>query len=134
MRRILCSPVLSNDAAGRADDSRQGRPHLRQLAAAAGGDDHAGDDMIVVTDFQDNLDKARKILKEVDRRPQQVLVEATILRATSEREQLARRGLHRPGRGQLLDLGRAVSIGGRPVVDRQHGRSIDRHRPNASRR
>src|SRR5258705_7595623 len=37
--------------------------------------------MLVVTDFPENLDRVRKILKELDHRPQQVLVEATILRA-----------------------------------------------------
>jgi type IV pilus assembly protein PilQ len=47
-----------------------------------GGGSHATEDMIVVTDFPDNLDKVRRVLKEIDRRPQQVLVEATILRAS----------------------------------------------------
>jgi type IV pilus assembly protein PilQ len=37
--------------------------------------------MLVITDYPENLDQVRKILKEVDRRPQQILVEATILRA-----------------------------------------------------
>jgi type IV pilus assembly protein PilQ len=46
-----------------------------------GGNSHAVEDMIVVTDFPDNIEKVRKILKDIDRRPQQVLVEATILRA-----------------------------------------------------
>ena len=48
----------------------------------AGGNTHSSEDMLVVTDYTDNLEKVRKILKEVDRRPQQVLVEATILAAT----------------------------------------------------
>jgi type IV pilus assembly protein PilQ len=48
----------------------------------AGGNSHSTEDMLVVTDYTDNLEKVRKILKEVDRRPQQVLVEATILAAT----------------------------------------------------
>src|SRR4029079_1918560 len=47
-----------------------------------GGDSHAVEDMLVITDFPENLDKVRKILKEVDHRPQQVMVEATILRAS----------------------------------------------------
>lgn len=46
-----------------------------------GGNSHATDDLIVVTDFPENLEKVREILKEVDRRPQQILIEATILRA-----------------------------------------------------
>jgi type IV pilus assembly protein PilQ len=46
-----------------------------------GGNSHATDDVMVVTDYPENLDKVREVLKEVDRRPQQILVEATILRA-----------------------------------------------------
>jgi type IV pilus assembly protein PilQ len=47
----------------------------------AGGNSHASEDMLVVTDFTENLEKVRKIIREVDHRPQQVLVEATILAA-----------------------------------------------------
>jgi type IV pilus assembly protein PilQ len=76
----LLKPVLSGDAQVALTTPSKGG--LASGVGAAGSDDHAGDDMIVVTDFQDNLEKARKILKEVDRRPQQVLVEATVLRAS----------------------------------------------------
>ena len=44
-----------------------------------GGFSHAAEDVIVVRDYVDNMEKIRKIIKEVDRRPQQILVEATIL-------------------------------------------------------
>jgi type IV pilus assembly protein PilQ len=47
-----------------------------------GGNAHAVEDMLVVTDYPENLERVRKILKELDHRPQQVLVEATILRAS----------------------------------------------------
>jgi type IV pilus assembly protein PilQ len=47
-----------------------------------GGNSHATEDTLVVTDFPDRLEQVRKVLKEVDRRPQQVLIEAVILRAT----------------------------------------------------
>ncbi|MCC6422657.1 MAG: secretin and TonB N-terminal domain-containing protein [Phycisphaerales bacterium] len=47
-----------------------------------GGSSHAGEDMLVITDYPDNLEKVRKIIKEIDRRPQQILIEATILRAS----------------------------------------------------
>jgi type IV pilus assembly protein PilQ len=46
-----------------------------------GGDSHATNDMIVVTDFPENLEKVAEIIKELDARPQQILVEATIVRA-----------------------------------------------------
>jgi type IV pilus assembly protein PilQ len=44
-----------------------------------GGDSHAVEDILVIRDFPDNIDRVRKILKEIDHRPQQVLVEATII-------------------------------------------------------
>jgi type IV pilus assembly protein PilQ len=47
-----------------------------------GGNSESGVDMVVVTDYPENLDQIAKILQEVDRRPQQILVEATILEAT----------------------------------------------------
>ncbi len=47
-----------------------------------GGSNHATEDVLVVTDYPENLERVKKILKEIDRRPQQILLEATILRAT----------------------------------------------------
>jgi type IV pilus assembly protein PilQ len=47
----------------------------------AGGDSHANADTMVITDYPENLDRIRKVLKDIDHRPQQILVEATILRA-----------------------------------------------------
>jgi type IV pilus assembly protein PilQ len=77
----LLKPVLSTDA-----QVALTTPAKAGLTVGAttgtGGDDHAGDDILVVTDFQENIEKARQVLKEVDRRPQQVLVEATILQAS----------------------------------------------------
>lgn len=50
--------------------------------ATAGGDDSAGSSLLVVTDYEDNLANVRKLVQEVDVRPTQILVEATILRAS----------------------------------------------------
>jgi type IV pilus assembly protein PilQ len=47
-----------------------------------GGNSYAGADLLVVTDYAENVDKIRQLLAQVDRRPQQVLVEATIMAAT----------------------------------------------------
>lgn len=46
------------------------------------GDAPAGSDTLIVTDYEDRLTAIEKTLKELDARPKQVLVEATILRAT----------------------------------------------------
>ena len=47
-----------------------------------GGNSHATEDLVVVKDYPENIEKVAKIIKEVDRRPQQILIEATILSAT----------------------------------------------------
>ncbi len=47
-----------------------------------GGNSHSTEDTIVVTDFPDRIEQVRRVLKEVDRRQQQILVEAVILRAS----------------------------------------------------
>lgn len=49
---------------------------------AAGGDTMALNDTIVILDYPENIAKAEKLLKELDTRPKQVLIEATILSAT----------------------------------------------------
>jgi type IV pilus assembly protein PilQ len=48
----------------------------------AGGDSMALHDTIVVYDFPENVAKAGEVIKSVDIRPKQVLIEATILSAT----------------------------------------------------
>lgn len=47
-----------------------------------GGNDIANDDILVVKDYPENIEKITAILRDVDVRPQQVIIEATILRAT----------------------------------------------------
>lgn len=73
----MIKPVLSNDA-----QVSFTTPATAGLTGTeTGGNSHAVEDLIVVTDYADNLAKVKSVLKEVDRRPQQILVEATIVRA-----------------------------------------------------
>jgi type IV pilus assembly protein PilQ len=53
---------------------------------AAGGDTMALNDTIVILDYPENIAKAEKLLRELDTRPKQVLIEATILSATLNEE------------------------------------------------
>ena len=46
------------------------------------GDALASPDTLLITDFEDNLEQIAKVVKELDQRPKQVLIESTILRAT----------------------------------------------------
>ncbi|MHC4111762.1 MAG: type II secretion system protein GspD [Planctomycetota bacterium] len=51
-------------------------------AGTGGGDTMALNDTIVILDYPENIDEVEKLLKELDVRPRQVLIEATILSAT----------------------------------------------------
>jgi type IV pilus assembly protein PilQ len=76
----MIKPVLSSDAQIAITAAAQSGIEISE--GDAGGNTTASEDMLVITDYVDNLENVKKILKEVDRRPQQVLVEATILAAT----------------------------------------------------
>jgi len=75
----LIKPVLSGEA--QVSVTTPAVAGISSGAGDVGGNTHSQDDMVVVTDYPDNLERVRKIIKEVDRRPQQILIEATILRA-----------------------------------------------------
>jgi type IV pilus assembly protein PilQ len=77
----MIKPVLSTESQVAVTTAAQSGIDLSGTGDT-GGNSHATEDMLVVTDYTENLEKARKIIKEVDRRPQEILVEATILAAT----------------------------------------------------
>jgi len=76
----MIKPVLST--LGQVSATTAATAGIAAGGGDTGGDSHSVEDMLVITDFPENLDRVRKILKEVDHRPQQVMVEATILRAS----------------------------------------------------
>jgi len=76
----MIKPVLSSEA--QVAFTTPASSGLDTGTKDIGGSTHATEDVIVVTDYADNLAHVEKILKEIDRRPQQILLEATILRAT----------------------------------------------------
>ncbi|KKK58472.1 hypothetical protein LCGC14_3044110, partial [marine sediment metagenome] len=55
---------------------------IASSATETGGISLAVEDMLLVRDYSENLEKMTKVLREIDVRPQQVLIAATILRAT----------------------------------------------------
>ena len=75
----MIKPVLSDLA--QVSFSAPATVGIASSQTDAGGNGHASEDVIVVTDYPENQEKVKKVLKEVDRRPQQILIEATILRA-----------------------------------------------------
>ncbi len=82
--RKLISPVLSgNGKIEVTNASETGVPTDETISAqTGGGDTTAMNDTIVICDFPENIAMAKDIIKSVDVRPRQVLVEATILSAT----------------------------------------------------
>jgi type IV pilus assembly protein PilQ len=77
--KILIEPVLSTSGViATTPEAEKGVP---EDTTAAGGNDLAIKDILVVRDYEDNLDAVAQILAELDVRPDQVLIEATILSA-----------------------------------------------------
>ncbi len=96
----LIKPVLSEGA--QVALTAPAQTGIESEGKDAGGNSHATEDLLVVSDYPDRLDQVRAILKEVDRRPVQILVEATILQAQINENNDLGDQLHRPGRRQLL--------------------------------
>ena len=76
----MIKPVLSEGA--QVSFTTPCKTGIASSSEDAGGNEHATEDVIVVTDYPERLEQVRAVLKEVDRRPVQILVEAVIMRAT----------------------------------------------------
>jgi type IV pilus assembly protein PilQ len=75
----VIEPLLSST--GKAAKSPDAVVGLETSATEAGGDQSPHQDYLVVYDFPDRLEAIEAVIRELDIKPQQVLVEATILRA-----------------------------------------------------
>ncbi len=76
----MIKPILSKE--GEVAFSDPAKTGLESGASDVGGNSHSTEDVMVVTDYTDRLDEIRRVLIDIDKRPQQILIEATILRAT----------------------------------------------------
>lgn len=75
----LIQPVLSAD--GKVAQTSPAEVGVPSGTTGTGGDSLAVADTLVVVDYVENLRQVAAVLEEIDRRPKQVLIEATILRA-----------------------------------------------------
>lgn len=75
----LITPLLSPD--GKITTTPPAEKGIAGNTDAAGGDNTANEDVLVVIDFPDRIEAIGKMLADIDVRPKQVLIEATILRA-----------------------------------------------------
>lgn len=95
----LIAPVLSGSPAAKVAKSTAAEKSITSSAGGAagamagasgasggGGDTIALNDTIVIHDYPENLNRAAEIIKSLDTRPRQVLIEATILSATLTEE------------------------------------------------
>jgi type IV pilus assembly protein PilQ len=78
--KTLITPVLSQK--GVVSTSPDAAVGIATSNSDAGGNTMATEDVIVVKDYPEEIEKVTEIIKKLDVRPQQVLIEATILRAT----------------------------------------------------
>jgi type IV pilus assembly protein PilQ len=88
----LIKPALSTEATFAATKDAQTGIDTSEVGTSSstgstsgtvdtGGNSHAGLDMVVVTDYPENLQRVADIIKQIDCRPQQILIEATIFQA-----------------------------------------------------
>lgn len=78
--RTLVSPALS--AEGSIAITPASGTGITPSKTDAGGNSYGAEDVIVVRDYEDNLKRITQIIHELDVRPDQVLIEATVLRVT----------------------------------------------------
>jgi type IV pilus assembly protein PilQ len=76
----MIKPILSKE--GEVAFTDPAKSGLESGASDVGGNSHSTEDVMVVTDYEDRLEEITRVLAEIDKRPQQILIEATILRAT----------------------------------------------------
>jgi type IV pilus assembly protein PilQ len=79
----LIEPVLSADGLiATSSPAQTGVPSGQSISSdAAGGDNLAFQDTVVIRDYPENIERAQQLINQLDIRPKQVLIEATILSA-----------------------------------------------------
>ncbi len=84
--KVLIAPALSSG--GSISVTPASSVGIEPNSTAAGGDNYATSDLLVVSDYVENIKHIEKIIKEIDVKPDQVLIETTILSATLTEDNL----------------------------------------------
>lgn len=81
----LVTPVLSGSASAKVQATTAAENRISggegDLSSGAGGNTLANKDTIIIFDFPENIERAEGVIEKVDIRPEQVLIEATIMSA-----------------------------------------------------
>lgn len=77
----FCSILLSKEG-GEIKVNTKTKPFTMPDKSPTGANDYALGDLMVVTDFEENVKAVEDMVRQIDTRPQQVLVEATILQTS----------------------------------------------------
>ncbi|UCD27949.1 MAG: hypothetical protein JSV03_12720 [Planctomycetota bacterium] len=77
--KAMIEPMLSTE--GKISLTPASEVGIATNAEQAGGDTLAGKDCLLVVDFPERIAQIEKVIAEIDIRPKQVVIEATILRA-----------------------------------------------------
>ncbi len=78
--KVLVTPALSKD--GIVALTSPAAIGIAPSKTDTGGNNLATEDVLVVRDYEENVRKIREIIAEIDIKPEQVLIEATILQAS----------------------------------------------------
>lgn len=78
--RTLIAPALSKD--GTIATTPNSMVGISSSKTDGGGNAYATEDVLIVRDFEENISKIEELIRILDAKPQQVLIEATVLRAT----------------------------------------------------
>jgi len=78
--KVLITPALSKE--GSISVTPAAAMGIPSAGDQSGGNTYATADMLVVRDYEDQLRRIAELVREIDVKPEQVLIEATILQAT----------------------------------------------------
>jgi len=112
--QVLVTPALSE--AGTIAVTPAGTVGISPSKTEAGGNSHASNDVLVVRDVPSRLEKVAKLLEELDVKPDQVLVEATILTATLEEDNQLGVNFNALAGVEFQDLGFSASSTGKQTL------------------
>jgi len=77
----LIAGALSKDGGCSINATPDAAAGIAESKTEAGGNTYSADDVLVVCDYEENLKKVEQLIREIDVKPEQVLIEATILSA-----------------------------------------------------